>query len=119
MNRNQNSKYIWSLLLFDFKTFQGHSKLATLLLSRFYIGAHQLPEQQETVGSSEGLRSSLQHGVGKRERALDGGSKGGERKEEVETRQQGSIHLEDVSQRRFRHSRLAQPVGERQIMSSP
>lgn len=74
-------------------------------------GADQLPEQQEAAGSRQGIRSTLQHGAGKRQGNVDGSAPDRQGQEKGETGQQGSLHFENVFARRFGNFGFAQSIG--------
>jgi len=71
-------------------------------------GPHQLSQQQEAARSRQGIRQTLQHGAGECEGDVDGGAQDWQGQEEVQARQQGPLHLQDVPPRRLCHSRPPQ-----------
>ena len=70
-------------------------------------GPDFLPKQPQIARKSQSFRQTLQHGTGEREGDVVGDTKV-ERWEERQASQQGSLHQQDVFERRLCHSGAAE-----------
>ena len=65
--------------------------------------------------SSTCFPQTLQHGAGECEGDVDRGSQNRQRQEEVQACQQGSLHFQNVLERRLSHSCVEEPAGVHKI----
>lgn len=80
----------------------------------------QLPQQEETLGPCEGLRQALQYiSTGELGGDVDWGPLEWQGHEEVQSSQQGPLHLQDVPAWGLGHHGLAEPTHWWQIESLP